>query len=135
MKLNQSFRSSSIGLRFSSVSVWHCATLIESCARSCGQLTDQDAVRLQPKTGCESQNGCKLFWRWARAATKRQVGTYADDTINVTEAQTRAELAGRDLPIWMIATRAGGTAPVALTLDKIIDFIRQREDGGEAGGG
>jgi ABC-type nitrate/sulfonate/bicarbonate transport system substrate-binding protein len=97
-------------------------------------LNETDPGRLAANRKRIATFVAKALGAWAEAkqkpvdAAKRLVKTYADETIKVTEAQARAELEARhppDLEGQRAAFKpsAGGIAPLAATLDSIIDFM------------
>lgn len=98
-------------------------------------LTEPDPVRAAANRKRIADYVARILGAWASAANKpadaakRLVKTYAEDSIKVTEPEARAELAARcppDLAGQRTAFRApagGGAAPVAITLDGIMDFM------------
>jgi ABC-type nitrate/sulfonate/bicarbonate transport system substrate-binding protein len=97
-------------------------------------LTEPDPLRAAANRKRIADYVARLLGAWASAANKpadaakRLVKTYAEDNVKVTEAEARAELAARrppDLDGQRIAFRtpAVGAAPLAVTLDGIMDFM------------
>lgn len=98
-------------------------------------LSELDPMRAAANRKRIADYVARILGAWASAANKpgdaakRLVKTYAEDSIKVTEPEARAELAARrppDLEGQQTAFRAsadGGAAPVATTLDGIMDFM------------
>ncbi|MDA9535870.1 hypothetical protein ACM41_06210 [Bradyrhizobium sp. CCBAU 21362] len=98
-------------------------------------LTEPDPVRAVANRKRIADYVARMLGAWASAsnkpaeAAKRLVKTYAEDNIKVTEPEAQAELAARrppDLEGQQTAFRVpagGGAAPVAATLEGIMDFM------------
>jgi hypothetical protein len=98
-------------------------------------LTEPDPLRAATNRKYIAEFVARALGAWASAANKptdaakRLVKTYEEDGIKVTEAEARAELAARrppDLEGQRTAFRVpagGGVAPLAATLNGIMDFM------------
>jgi ABC-type nitrate/sulfonate/bicarbonate transport system substrate-binding protein len=97
-------------------------------------LTEPDPLRAAANRKRIADYVARMLGAWASAANKpadaakRLVKTYAEDSIKVTEPEAHAELTARrppDLEGQRTAFRItpGGAAPVATTLDGIMDFM------------
>lgn len=98
-------------------------------------LTEPDPVRAAANRKRIADYVARILGAWASAANKpaeaakRLAKTYAEDSIKVTEPDARAELAARRPPdlegqrTAFSTPAGGGAAPVAATLDGIMDFM------------